>query len=222
MPLRSAEVALSSQTLSHLLCLQRNWASVCFPFHLLSAPHGLGSQKLKGILAEPLPKVRNSSTSKISQEPRSLFLSSSLHCFQVQLALEQCTNPSVHWKTLVTYSYKEPSTQTRFLCIQDSSSGDLTNFRWYELSHSVMSDSLQPHGQYYTRLLRPWDFPGKNTGVGCHALLQEIFLIQESNPPLLCLLHWQVGYFPVAPPGKPSTIVFIIGVKKKKFPVWVD
>ena len=35
---------------------------------------------------------------------------------------------------------------------------------------SVMSDSSQPHGLQPTRLLRPWDFPGKSTGVGCHYL----------------------------------------------------
>ena len=35
------------------------------------------------------------------------------------------------------------------------------------------------------RLLRPWDSPGKNTGVGCHALLQGIFPTQGSNPGLL-------------------------------------
>ena len=38
-------------------------------------------------------------------------------------------------------------------------------------SCSVMSDSLQPRGLYPTRLLCPWDFPGKSTGVGCHCLL---------------------------------------------------
>ena len=38
-------------------------------------------------------------------------------------------------------------------------------------------------------LLCPWDSPGKNTGAGCHFLLQGIFLTQESNPHLLCLLH---------------------------------
>ena len=38
-------------------------------------------------------------------------------------------------------------------------------------SHSVMSDSLRPHGLQPTRLLHPWDFPGKSTGVGCHCLL---------------------------------------------------
>ena len=43
------------------------------------------------------------------------------------------------------------------------------------------------------------DSPGKNTGVGCHFLLQEIFLIQRSKPHLLCLLHWQVVSLPLAP-----------------------
>ena len=45
--------------------------------------------------------------------------------------------------------------------------------------------------------------PGKNTGVGCHALLQRIFLIQGSNPCLLYLPYWQEGLLPLAPPGKP-------------------
>ena len=39
------------------------------------------------------------------------------------------------------------------------------------VSHSVMSDSLQPHELQSTRLLCPWDSPGKNTGVGCYFLL---------------------------------------------------
>ena len=42
-------------------------------------------------------------------------------------------------------------------------------------------------------LLCPWDSPGKNTGVGCHFLLQGIFLNQGSNLHLLCLLHWQMS-----------------------------
>ena len=42
--------------------------------------------------------------------------------------------------------------------------------RW-KWSCSVMSNSLRPHGLQPTRLLRPWDFPGKSTGVGCHCLL---------------------------------------------------
>ena len=43
---------------------------------------------------------------------------------------------------------------------------------FFFFSHSVVSNSLQPHGLQLTRLLRPWDFPGKSTGVGCNCLLQ--------------------------------------------------
>ena len=53
-------------------------------------------------------------------------------------------------------------------------------------SCSVMSDSLWPYGLWPTRLLCPWNFPGKNTGVDCHSLLQGIFLTQGLN---LGLLH---------------------------------
>ena len=55
------------------------------------------------------------------------------------------------------------------------------------VAHSVMFDSLRPHGLWPTRLLCPWDSPGKNTGMGCHSLLQRIFLIQGSKlgPPAL-------------------------------------
>ena len=45
------------------------------------------------------------------------------------------------------------------------------NEKW-KGSRSVVSDSLRPDGLQPTRLLRPWDFPGKSTGVGCHCLLQ--------------------------------------------------
>jgi len=50
----------------------------------------------------------------------------------------------------------------------------------------------------------PWDSPGKNVGVDCHALLQGIFLTQGSNLRLLRFLLWQVGSFTAAPPGSPS------------------
>ena len=46
--------------------------------------------------------------------------------------------------------------------------------------------------------------PGKNTGVGCGALLQGIFPTQESTPCFLCLLHWQMGSLPAAPRGNPK------------------
>ena len=71
------------------------------------------------------------------------------------------------------------------------------------LRPSVVSDSLRLHGLWPARLLCPWNSPGKNTGVGCHFLLQGVFLIQELNLDLLCLLHWQADSLPLAGPGKP-------------------
>ena len=56
---------------------------------------------------------------------------------------------------------------------------------------SVVSDSVRPCGLLPIRLLCPWDSPGKNTGVGCRALLQGILPTQGMNPRLLCLLHCQ-------------------------------
>ena len=52
------------------------------------------------------------------------------------------------------------------------------------LSAQALRDSMQPHGLWPSRLLCPWDSPGKNTGVGFHALLQGIFPTQGSNPSL--------------------------------------
>ena len=50
-----------------------------------------------------------------------------------------------------------------------------------------MSDSVRPHGLQPTRLLRPWDSPGKNTGVGCHFLLQCMKVESESEVAQSCL-----------------------------------
>ena len=68
----------------------------------------------------------------------------------------------------------------------------------------VVSDFLQRHGLELSRLLCPWDCPGKNTGVGYHSFLQRIFPTQGLNLSLLYLLHLQAGSFPLAPPGKPQ------------------
>ena len=72
----------------------------------------------------------------------------------------------------------------------------------YVLSCSVMSNSLRLHGPWRTRLLCPWNFPGKYTGVGCHFLLQEIFPTQEFNPGLLYFLNWQADSSTLASLGK--------------------
>ena len=54
------------------------------------------------------------------------------------------------------------------------------------VSHSVVSNSLQPHGLQPARILCPWKSPGKNSGMGCHSLLHGIFSTQGLN---LGLLH---------------------------------
>ena len=55
--------------------------------------------------------------------------------------------------------------------------------------------------------LCPWGSPGKNTGMDCQALLQEIFLTQGSKLHILHLLHRQAGSLPPVPPGKPHSAV---------------
>ena len=51
----------------------------------------------------------------------------------------------------------------------------------WKWSRSVVSNSSWPHGLQPTRLLRPWDFPGKSTGVGCHCLLSQGSLEATKN-----------------------------------------
>ena len=51
---------------------------------------------------------------------------------------------------------------------------------------SVVSDSVRPQRRQPTRLPRPWDSPGKNTGVGCHFLLQCMKVKSESEIPQSC------------------------------------
>ena len=54
---------------------------------------------------------------------------------------------------------------------------------------SVVSDSVRPQRRQPTRLLCPWDSPGKNTGVGCHFLLQCIKVKSESEVAQSCPTH---------------------------------
>ena len=55
----------------------------------------------------------------------------------------------------------------------------------------------------FARLFCPWDSPGKNTGVGCRALLHGVFPSQGSNLWLFRLRHWEAGSLPLAPAEKP-------------------
>ena len=99
----------------------------------------------------------------------------------------------------------------------------------YLRAHSVTSvtpDSLGLYELLPAKLLCSWDAPGKNTGVGCHALLQGIFSTQGLNLGLLCLrpcrqilYHWatrdqtcKLGVLTAEPPGnsQSSVIMYIL------------
>ena len=81
------------------------------------------------------------------------------------------------------------------------------------ISSSVMSNSLQLRGLWLTDLFCPWNSPGKNTGVGCHSLLQEIFPIQESN---LGLPHCKQTLYHLKNQGSRRIISSIQQLGKKK------
>ena len=70
------------------------------------------------------------------------------------------------------------------------------------------------------QLLCPWNFPGKSTEVGCHALLQGIFSIQVLNLHLLHLLHRQVGSLPLAPLGSDDERIGL-QFRRPRFNPWV-
>ena len=84
--------------------------------------------------------------------------------------------------------------QAACVCVSRSvGSNPLWTMDWSPPGSSV-------HGLEPTRLLCPRDFPGKNTGVGCHFVLQGIFPTQGSNT---CLLHWQTFPLPLSHQGSP-------------------
>ena len=98
------------------------------------------------------------------------------------------------WRSLVGYSpwgHKKLD-MTERLHFHFSLCYFLENTRFPE-SHccccvtSVVSDSVRPHRRQPTRLPRPWDSPGKNTGVGCHFLLQCRKVKIESEVAQSCL-----------------------------------
>ena len=79
------------------------------------------------------------------------------------------------------------------------------NFSYFSCCVAVKSclTLCDPTDCSLPRLLCAWDSPGKNTGVGCHSLLQGIFLTLGWKPRLL---RWQADSLPSEPPGKPDPI----------------
>ena len=79
--------------------------------------------------------------------------------------------------------------------------------------HSILCLATQscltlwdPHGLYPASLFCPWDSPGKNTGVGCHALLQGIFPTQGPNPGLL---HCRQILYRLSHQGSPRILEWV-------------
>ena len=79
-----------------------------------------------------------------------------------------------------------------------------THQYYFEVAKS--HPTLRPYGLEPARLFCPWDSLGKNTGVGCPALLLGIFPTQGSNSRLLRFLRQRLGSLPLAPPGKPRIL----------------
>ena len=76
-----------------------------------------------------------------------------------------------------------------------------------------MSDSVQPHRRQPTRLPRPWDFSGKNTGMGCHFLLQSMKVKSESEVAQSCptlATPWTAAY------QTPPSMGFSLATAKRK------
>ena len=65
--------------------------------------------------------------------------------------------------------------------------------------------TLRPHGLEPTSLLCSWDFQARILGVGCHFLLQGIFLTQGSTPRFLCLLSCRQILYPLSHQGSPAS-----------------
>ena len=103
------------------------------------------------------------------------------------------------WSKLSAISFFSPFSIKRWASLQQWASV-------VQKSCSVVLDSLGPFRLRLARLLCPWDFSGKNTGVSCRLLLQGIFPTQGWNLPLLCLLYWQVNSLPLSHLGSPRVL----------------
>ena len=106
----------------------------------------------------------------------------------ISLSLSKCNLSLSTWQVLLPWSHnlksqlihsQSPLSYSTYIFFSYLLSPfNKDKVKWSE-SHSVVSDSLRPHGPY-----SPWNFPGQNTGVGTLSFLQRIFPTQVSNPGL--------------------------------------
>ena len=76
-------------------------------------------------------------------------------------------------------------------------------------SATIVPDSLWPYGLWSSRLLCPWDSPGKNTGIGCHALLQKSSWPRDHQSPALA------GWFFTISASWEAQLTFKLGGKRQ-------
>ena len=110
-----------------------------------------------------------------------------LHCRQILYYLRHQESPNINIDILNLVS------DMHIIWISCESVSTICSFLWVLVTWSY----------HFAFSYCSWDFPGKNTGMGYHALLQGIFLTQELNPHILRLFHWQMDSLPLAPRGKP-------------------
>ena len=103
---------------------------------------------------------------------------------------------------------------------------------WTKEPGGLQSTGSQKVGQDWVTSLSLWTeahqaplsmgFSRQECWIGCHAVLQGIFLTQGANPHLLCLLCWQKGSLPLAPPGKPENILDWVSEVTQSCPTLCD
>ena len=128
---------------------------------------------------------------------------------------ERCAGPAVSW--LLTqakrnqrgHSPEDPIAWLGLL-LRKTPTSFLTCMHAQSCPTLCDPDGLQP-----AKLLCPWDFPGKNSGAGCHFLFQEILSIQRLYPHLLCPMHWQADSLPLSHLGSPPYILPFIFLRVK-------
>ena len=161
-----------SHPISHLLIKTASWHRKSRSHYLHFTPWEIEAQRDLCLWSELVKRV-----AKLGHKPRSsdVWLWATLFCLSVLTCFP------LNWPKMVM----EPK---------------ITLVVVLFLSHSVVFNSLQSYGLCPPGSCVHGIYSGKNTGVGCHFLLQRVFPTQGSNP---LLLHWQVDSLPLSHQGSP-------------------